>query len=141
MTHILSTLKKSGRAAVVALTLGAATVTVMPAPAMAQSPSFSFQLGIGGGDPGMTFRFGDDDQRVRVCLTNSQIRRGLRQEGFRNVDIVRELRRNRVEVIASYGRSWYRLTVNRCTGAVRIVERLRRGTLGNSFGLQFNFGM
>jgi len=142
MIHILSTLKKSGRAAVVALALGAATVTAMPAPAMAQSPSFSFQLGIDSGQSGMTFRFGDDDrERVRVCLTNSQIRRGLREEGFRNVDIVRELRRNRVEVIASYGRSWYRLQVNRCTGAVRIVERLRRGFPSGGFGLQFNFGM
>lgn len=142
MTHILSRLKKSGRVAVVALALGAASVAALPAPAMAQSSSFSLQLG--GGDGSLTFRFGDDRydrERVRICLTNAQIRRGLRAHGYRNIDIVRELRRNRVEVVASYGRSWYRLQVDRCTGKVRVIERLRRGFPSGGFGLQFNFGM
>jgi len=137
MTPILSTLKSSGRAAVVALVLGAAAVTAIPAPAMAQSPSFSFSIDLGGGN--LRFRGGDFDRRV--CLTNAQIRRQLRAEGFRNIDIRRVLSRNRVEVVASYGNRWYLLRVDRCTGAVRIVERLRRGLPGGGFGLQFNFGM
>ena len=143
MTHVLSTLKKSGRAAVVALALGAASLTVLPTPAMAQpSSSFSIQLGIGEGDRGLSLRFGDDDRDLhRICLTNSQVRRGLREYGFRNIDIVRERTRNRVEVIASYGKRWYRLLVNRCTGRVQIIERLRRNFPSGSFGLQFNFGM
>lgn len=140
MTQILSTLRKSGRAAVVALVLGAAAVTAMPAPAMAQSgPSFSFQLGIGGGGGG-SLRFDSGDVDLDFCLSNGQIRRGLRDYGFRNIDIVRA-NRNRVVVIARYGRAWYRLQVNRCTGDVRIIERLRRGFPGGGFGLQFNFGM
>lgn len=140
MTQILSTFKSSGRAAVVALVLGAATVTAMPTPAMAQSPSFSFSIGVGGGGPSFRFHSGDED--FDFCLTNGQIRRGLRAEGFRNIDIVRNLSRNRVEVIASFGKRWYLLRVNRCTGEVRIIERLRRGGFpGSGFGLQFNFGM
>jgi hypothetical protein len=152
MTQMLSTLKKSGRAAIVALVLGAATVTSMPA--MAQSePSFSFQLGIGGGSGG-NFRFGvDNDHRDRDrCLTNREIRRGLSSFGFRNIDIVRERSRNRVEVIAQFGKRLYLLQVNRCTGQVRIIQRLGRAGFDDGrhdgfddgprggVGLQFNFG-
>ncbi|MDP1729638.1 MAG: hypothetical protein Q8L54_00360, partial [Devosia sp.] len=130
----------SGRAAVVALVLGAASVTAMPA--MAQSePSFNFRLGIGSGggfDFGIESRSRDFD-RLRFCLTNNQIRRGLRDYGFRDIEIVRD-NRQRVEVIARYGRAWYRLRVSRCTGEVRVIERLRRGFPGSGFGLQFNFG-
>lgn len=145
MTQVLSTLKKSGRAAVVALVLGAASMTVMPTPAMAQpGPTFSFRLDLGGGGSSLKFRSGDFDRRF--CLSNSQIVRGLRQEGFRNIDIVRERSRNRVEVVASFGKRWYLLLVGRCSGEVRIIERLRRGFPGGGFpgggfGLQFNFGM
>lgn len=141
MTHMLSTLKKGGRAAVIALALGSASITAVPTPAMAQAgPSFSFQIGIGDGDGNLTLHFGDDEF-VRHCLTNRQIRRGLRAHGFRNIDIVRQRSRNRVEVIASYGHRWYLLLVNRCTGRVQVLERLRRGFPGSGFGLQFNFGM
>ena len=145
MTQVLSTLKKSGRAAVVALVLGAASMAVMPTPAMAQAPSFSFRLDLGGPRPDFRFGVEHDAFDLDFCLTNRQIVRGLRANGFRNIDIVRE-RGNRVEVIASYGKRWYRLQVNRCSGQVRIIERLRRGFPGGGFpgggfGLQFNFGM
>jgi hypothetical protein len=140
MTQILATLKNSGRAAVVALALGAATVTAIPTPAMAQ-PSFNFSIELGGGN--LQFRRGDRDRRF--CLSNAQVRRGLRAHGFRDIDIVRERNRNRVVVIARYGRSLYRLQVNRCSGQVRIIERIRRGGFPGGprggFGLQFNFGM
>lgn len=140
MTLTLAALRRTGRAAAVALALGAATVAAVPAPAMAQAgPSFSFQ--IGGNDGNLTFRFGDDRrERVRHCLTNTEIRRGLRAHGFRNIDIVRLRSNNRVEVIASYGSRWYLMTVNRCTGRVQIIERLRRGFPGGGFGLHFEFG-
>lgn len=142
MTQILSTLRKTGRAAVVALALGAATVSAIPAPAMAQSPSFSFSIDLGGAD--LRLRHGEVARKF--CLTNKQIRRGLRAEGFRNVDILGGIGRNRVEVIASFRGRFYLLVVNRCTGKVRIIERLgRRGLSGDGphggFGLQFNFGM
>lgn len=144
MNNILATLGKSGRAAVVALALSAATVTVMPAPAMAQSPSFSFSIELGGGAD-LKFK-GGRKFRDDFCLTNREIRAGLRAHGFRNIDIVGGRGRNRVEVIASFRGRFYLLVVNRCTGNVRIIERLgRRGFPADGphggFGLQFNFGM
>lgn len=134
MSTTLSTLRKSGRAAIVALALGAVSFT--PMPAMAQS--FSFEFGIDGG--GSSFSFGTNrrgDRIRRDCLTNNEIRRGLRREGF---DDIRFLDRSgrRVEVIADYGRATYRMTVNRCTGRVSNIERLRRHRRPG-FGLQFNF--
>lgn len=142
MNNVLATLRKSGRAAVVAVALGAATVTMMPAPAIAQSPSFSFRLDLGGGAD-LRFRRGDID--LDFCLTNRQIVRGLRAQGFRNIDIVGSRGRNRVEVIASFRGRFYLLLVNRCSGQVRIIERLGRGGFRDGprggFGLQFNFGM
>lgn len=147
MTQVLSTLKRSGRAAAIALALGAATISAVPTPVMAhpvvaQSPSFSFSIEIGGGRGDLRFRGGDRDRRF--CLSNAQIRRGLRAEGFYDIEIVGERGRNRVEVIASFGRRTYLLTVNRCTGRVQIIERLGRGGRDGprgGFGLQFNFGM
>jgi hypothetical protein len=140
MTPILSNLKKSGRAAVVALVLGAASLTSMPA--MAQSPSFTFEFGIGGGGEGFSFGTGRRGERIRRdCLTNREIVRGLRRNGFDDIEIVRR-RGNRLQIIADYGRSTYRLTVHRCTGRVTDIDRIRRGGRPrDGFGLQFNFGM
>ena len=45
MTPVFSSLMKSGRAALVALTLGTAAIAAMPV--QAAEPSFNFQLGIG----------------------------------------------------------------------------------------------
>jgi hypothetical protein len=139
MTPILSTLRKSGRAAVVALALGAASLT--PMPAMAQSPSFSFEFGIDGG--GNSFSFGTNrrgDRIRRECLTNNEIRRGLRREGFEDIRFLDRSGR-RVEVVAEYGRWIYYLSVHRCTGEVVVLDRERRGrrSVRPGFGLQFNF--
>lgn len=148
MTTILQTLKTGSRAAIVALTLGAAAFTAMPA----QAQSFNFDFGITGkGDPSLSFgvnsgKPGDRNFR-RACLSDRQIVRGLRDADFRDVQIGDNLGRNRVEAFGRYGRSWYSMRVNRCTGAVDQIERMRRGgnfggNGGNNnggFGLQFNF--
>jgi hypothetical protein len=139
---MLTTFKAAGRAAVVALALSA---TALPAttPAMAQSePSFSFRLGIGSDGNALSFglRSGDRDRFVLRdrCLTNRQVVRGLRHHGFRDVDIIRTLSRSRVRVEADWGRRTYRMTVNKCTGEVYNIERVRR--FDNDFGLEFRFG-
>lgn len=139
MTSLLTSFKTTGRAALVALTLGATALTATP-PVQAQSgPSFSFRLELDGG----SFRFGiDDHERRRFCLTDRQIRRGLRAHGFTQVRFVAELGRNRVEVRARFGRWVYRMRVNRCTGRVDRVQRIRRiNRGGGGFGLHFDFGM
>jgi hypothetical protein len=139
MTHLISSLKASGRAAVVALALGASVFTA--APAMAQpTPSFNFQFGIGSdGKPsvGLGINSGRPDFDIDECLTNRQIIRGLRDEGYRDIEIVSELRRNRVGVVARYGRNYYSMRVHRCTGEVDRIQRLRGFRPGLSF--QFNF--
>ena len=142
MNTMLKTLKTGGRAAIVALTLGAATLTAMPA-AQAQ-PSFSFNFGLGGtGDPSLSFginsgKKGDRGFRL-ACLSDRQIIRGLDNAGFTRIRIGDSLGRNRIEVFARYDGSLYSMRVNRCTGVVDRIERIRRSNNGGGFGLQFNF--
>ena len=145
MTTILSTLKTSGRAAIIALSLGAASFAALPAQA-ASEPSFNFQLGIG--SDGNTFSFGVESPRyknfrIKRCLTNDQVEEGLYDYGFDNVDVIRNLAGSRVLVEASYGSRDYRLKVNKCTGQVYDLVRIRRyeddNSIGGGFGLQFNF--
>jgi hypothetical protein len=142
MTPILSTLKTSGRAAIVAVTLGAAMFTA--APAMAQpTPSFNFSFGVGGdGKPSVGFGVNsgrDYDRGDYFCMSDRQIVRSLRDEGYRDIEIGRDLGRNRVGVIAKYGRSYYSMRVNRCTGEVDRIQKIRNFRSGSGFGLQFNF--
>lgn len=141
MNPILSTVMKSGRAAVVALTLGAAAFTAMPV----QAQQFNFEFGIQGG--GNSFSYGFDKGRKfkRDCLTTNEIRRGLRRAGFDDIRFV-DRQGIRVSVIADYGRRTFSMDINRCTGRVSNIERLRRGGGGGhgggngpGIGLQFNF--
>ena len=132
MTSLINTFKSSGRALVLAAALGGASIAMLPAPAMAQSsPSFNFQLGIG--NDGSGFSFGIDSNRrshsdrLRRCMSDRQVERGLRHYGFRDVEVLRNLRGSRVEVYGEYRRSGYIMKVNKCTGEVYDIERLRRG--------------
>lgn len=142
MTPILSRVMKSSRIAIVALTLGAATLTAMPVQAQSE-PSFNFQLGIGkGGDAGsMSFSQGKKQGRIIIddCLTNRQVERGLRDYGFRNVDIVRNLGRDRVLAVASWRNKDYSMKVDKCSGEVYDVKRLKKYRGQPGFNLQFNF--
>lgn len=130
--------KKTWRAALVALTLGAATVTALPAQAQS-SPSFNFELGIGSNGSGMSFRGGNRMRHFDRCMSNRQVTRGLEHYGFDDVSIVRNLGRNRVLVIAGWGRRDYSMKVDKCSGRVYDVERLRRRPSMPGFNFQFNF--
>lgn len=144
MFTALSRFKSAGRAAVVAGVLGATSLSAMPVQAQ---PSFNFHLQIpggeiqrhqGGGDYG-TYHH-DDDWRYR-CLTNREIRRGLGRYGFRHVEVVRELRRDRVVVTAIRDRWLYSMRVDRCSGEVDRIRRERRiGGGGGGFEFHFEFG-
>lgn len=149
MTPILNTLIKSGRVALVAMTLGAATVTAMPAQAQS-NPSFNFQLGIGNDGNVLSFGFGNKKgfHPIRNCLTDRQVINGLRHYGFRNIEIVNRLSRTRVQVEASFRGRDYRMTVNRCTGEVTNIRRVgghnppprpRPFNDGPGFGFGFQF--
>lgn len=142
MTHLMSTLKTSGRAALVALTLGVVTLSASPASAQA----FNFQFGVGpDGKPSVGFGVNTDDDRRGgprrgyrcLDLSDRQIERGIAREGYRDVSVVRDLPRDRAGVVARDGRTWYSMRVDRCTGETDRIERLRNYRSGMRF--QFNF--
>ena len=133
MTPILSKVMKSGRAAIVAVTLGAAAFTAMPV----QAQSFSFDFGIQGGGGNFSYGFDNGKRFQRECLTNNEIRRELRRAGWDNIRFV-DRRGIRVKIVASWGRSTYAFNLNRCTGRVSNVERLRRPYFPG-FNFQFSF--
>jgi len=152
MTPILTSVLKSGRAALVALTLGGAALTAMPVQ-VAQAQDFSFRLGIGTG--GDVLSFGSSRMRgfhpIRICLSDRQVVRGLRHFGLRNIDIVDHITRNRVLVQATYHGRLYQLKVNKCTGEVYDIRRIKKhksyddsgfydDDYGTGFGFRFRFG-
>lgn len=140
--NMITTLKSGLRAGVVALALaGTAMVAV---PAQAASPSFGFQLNLGSGSSsfgpkgGIVLQFGDADY-FEVCLTNNQVRQGLRNRGYSNVKIVRESNRNnKVWAIGKRYGDWYQMRVDRCTRKVDQVKEIYQKP-DNSFHLTFTF--
>jgi len=138
MTPTLSRVMKSGRAAIVALTLGATAFTAMPA--MAQSggkPSFNFEFGIQGGGDNFSYRFDNGKRHKRECLTNNEVRRGLQRMGWDDIRFV-DRRGVRVKVVAEWGRWTYAMDINKCTGRVTNIERLHRPYFP---GFHFQFRM
>lgn len=150
MTIVTRTFKNAARAAILAIALGGGALA-MPAfvgAVSAQEPVFNFQLDLGNGNGSVQFgtqgnRGGDrgwDRPDRRACLNDRQIRRGIANHGFRDVEIRRELGRDRVEVRASQRRWTYTMRVNRCTGEVDRIEAQRPSRSGPGFGLHFNYG-
>lgn len=129
MTLSLSTLKKSGRAALVALAMGAVSMTAMPV--QAAEPSFNFQLGIGNNGGVFGFELNNKNKKkyypIKKCLTNSQVEHGLEWYGFDDADVVKKLSKSKVLVIAEWNNRYYSMTVNKCTGQVYNVKRLKKG--------------
>ena len=141
MTSVFKTFKAGGRAAAVAVALGAASIVAVPAPVMAQS--FNFEFPIAGGEGNFSFGIGRDGVRVRrACMTNNEIRRSLRDEDWSDIRIMGR-DGNWVRVAARWDDNdrYYTMRVNRCTGKVRDIERVRRRSNGpgNGFTLEFNF--
>jgi hypothetical protein len=137
MTPTLSRVMKSGRAAIVALTLGATAFTAVPAMAQSGNPSFNFEFGIQGGGDNFSYRFDNGKRHKRECLTNNEVRRGLQRLGWRDIRFV-DRRGIRVKVVADWGRRTYAMTINKCTGRVTDIERLRQ-PFHPGFRFQFNF--
>jgi hypothetical protein len=152
MATMISNLKSLGAAAMVAATLGMATLGVAPVLAQGEPPT-GFSLNVPGGD-NQTMQapqsgapqsgaaqegVGRYDPRTNdfiYCLEDHEIIRGLRDYGFERPRITRYLRGERVEATAYWGRYQYSMRIDRCTGVVDRVRLIRR----SGFGLQFNFG-
>jgi hypothetical protein len=72
-------------------------------------------------------------------MSNAQVIRGVRNKGYRDVQIVREENRNdRVYVVARKNGDWYSMRVDRCTGKVDRIREIERNRNG-SFNLRFSF--
>jgi hypothetical protein len=128
MSSPLTLMRTYCRVAVLALALSAATFGASPVSAQNLEPNFS----IGGGAAvqpetksyGAQPNKGSRDFQLG-CLSNREIRRGLREYGFSDISFVRQLRRSRVLVEALYEDDWYySMRVNRCTGYVDRVTPL-----------------
>lgn len=102
---------KTVRAAVIGIALAGATITAMPAQAQ---PSFSFEFNIGG-----------DRIKQRHCLTDRQVRRFLRWQGFEEIRFTDRDGRY-VTVRAERGRRDYRVTVDTCRARIVDIDRIRR---------------
>ena len=156
----LSTIQKTTRAAVAALIIGAASISAVPAQA-GNNVSFGFSFNSGNG---VGFSIGSNNHRQRQhvghrrqqrqCMTNWQVRQGLRGYGFNHIRIMKT-HRAKVWVRAVRGRWEYKMIVNRCDGQVNRMKKVRRHHHrghnqghnqghrnqhgGNGLQLQFNF--
>jgi hypothetical protein len=145
MTTPPSIFKTIASVALVTIALAVVAFGVMPAQAQ---PAINFSLDIPGGQGGMTMGLsaGATDQSAPEsqdnagtrCLTNREVRRGVENNGYERVEITDELPRDRVAVRGTQGNWLYSMDVDKCTGAVERLERVRR-VQGGGFGLQFNF--
>ena len=111
MTVLMNTLK----AAAVALTLAGTAMSAAPA----QAQSFNFSFGSGGG--GVHFGIGNGRPNYH-CLTDRQVRRDLRADGYREIRFF-DRRGRIVQVTAELGRRDYQIAYDTCRG--RIVDRDR----------------
>lgn len=109
-------------------TIALCALAIGTAPAAAQSLGLEFNFGAGNGSKSEMQTFDSKKKGTEfapVCLTNRQIRRGLRDYGFEDIAVVRELSRNRVIVEALYEDDWYySMRVHRCRGYVDRVRPL-----------------
>ena len=118
------------KAALVALTLCVGAMAANPAQAQQRSPS----------DFSLDFRGGAAERSLSGhCMSNSEVRRAIAANGYRGVEIRGDLPRDRVEVAGQNGNWLYSMRVDKCSGEVDRVQRIRR-MQGGGFGLQFNFG-
>ena len=112
------------RTALVAVTIGAAGMSAMPAEA---APSSHGHSGYGHhwSGPGFHRPMVRPFHPVRpVCMPDRQVRRAINHAGYSRV-VLYGHGGVRVMATATRGRWAYRLTVNRCTGHIIAVTRLR----------------
>jgi hypothetical protein len=148
MTMIFVKFKTAVHATIMALVLAGAILPAVSTLAQEAAP-FSLNLGIAGGGGAASMgatnnllapiapRSETGTPQAARCLTNREIRRGIAANGYSRVEIKRDLAEGRVEVAGQNGNWLYSMRVDKCSGEVDRVERVRR-VQGGGFGLQFN---
>ena len=126
---VLNLIRQTSRAAVLAVVLAGTALSAVPAQAAPNlNGGFSLDVKPQGGDQKQMQQykkkgFGPNDF-FNWCLTDKQIRRGLRNVGFFDVDIVDHISKNRVRVEAGYDDWYYSMRINRCSGLVDRIKKL-----------------
>jgi hypothetical protein len=139
----LLTFKSITRTAIVALAIGGVALAALPAQAAPTlggalqleapiKPQVQLQPDAGNGTQMQMKKFGGDDyddydyDDYDWCLTNKQIRKGLKYADFDDIDFVKELKHHRVRVEALYeGDGWvYSMRIDRCDGEVDQIKPL-----------------
>lgn len=143
MLSLRSYAKSFSRLAVIAVAAGTIAVTALPAQAAPQLGQ-SLNLGLEVTKPQamqqhlqMKKKSGSFDDFF-WCLTNKQIRKGLRKAGFDEIDFVKELKHHRVRVEALYeDDGWvYSMRIDRCDGEVDQIKPLYEY---DDFDIDFDF--
>jgi hypothetical protein len=116
-------LTRTLRAAAVALVLGGTAVTGTAMPVQAQSPSVDFEFRFGG--PNWHWEFGNNDRHRRHCISDPQVRRDLRRDGYRNIRFF-DRRGRIVQVTARLGHRWYEIAYDTCRQRIVDRDRIRR---------------
>jgi hypothetical protein len=116
---------KSGIRSLAAVIVTAIALAAVPAQAQKLGTEFSFGGGKAQSDTQSFSTQRHSGPSIQICLTNRQIRRGLRDYGFTDIQFVRNLPRERVVVEALYEDDWYySMRVHRCKGYVDRVRPL-----------------
>lgn len=135
MARFMPSLKTATRAALAALVIGGGAVAALPS----QAAGFGFNFTPGNG--GSVYFYGGNSgqynnhyrPRPQVCLTDHQVRRQLRDEGFSDIRLFNTAG-TFLKARAEKGRWTYTLRINRCTGNVAVLER-DRTRRGGTFNL------
>jgi hypothetical protein len=120
----VSQLTKIGRAAILAVVLGGSAFTAMPAQAshMGGHNGGSIEFGFSFGGRGDRFEFDDHDRRRCDLMSIRQVRRDLRDRGYRDIEFVDRSGRI-VHAEAERRNRDFLIAYDRCRG--RIVDRDR----------------
>jgi hypothetical protein len=120
----VTNLAKAARAAVLTIVLAGGGLAAVPAQASHYKShtgaQVEFDFRIGG--PGFRFEFGDHDRDFRYCMSLRDVRRDLRDRGYRDIHFVDRHGRI-VQVEAERRGRDYLITYDRCRG--RIIDRDR----------------
>jgi hypothetical protein len=113
MTALSTTIK----AAAVALTLAGTAISAMPA--QAQNFNFSF------GNDNFRWSIGTGGRNDRVCISNREVRRDLRRDGYDDIRFI-DRRGRVVAVYAELGRRAYIIQYDTCRERIIDRDRVRR---------------
>ena len=143
--NLFANLKTAGRVAVLAIALSGVALTAVPAQA-APLDAFKLELAapqvdIGAQTQMKTFVYDEDEEYDDYdwCLTNKQIRKGLKKADFDDIEFVQELKKHRVRVHALYEDDdwYYSMRIDRCTGEVDKIKRLYPAYDEDDFDIEF----